>query len=122
MLNFYRESCDEAKQKFRLLPMYYNWKAYWRLNPTEFSQVKILHFHGPKLGRGLEGMSMCIANDNFISSLPKPYVGLVRQGTSCDQGRTAEWSIKTIKNLQVPIDDLCENVSKAQVVPKALPQ
>ena len=41
MLNNYREANDTLKEKFQLLPMHYNWKAYRRLEPSTFFQVKI---------------------------------------------------------------------------------
>ena len=53
MLNNYREANDTLKERFQLLPMHYNWKAYWGLEPSAFSQIKILHLHGPKFGIGL---------------------------------------------------------------------
>ena len=39
------------------------------VGPSAFSQVKILHFHGPKLGRGLEVIAKC--NLTAISLLPE---------------------------------------------------
>ena len=53
MLNLYRVAKYQSKEKFKLLPIWYNWKAYWSLEPSDFSQVKIIHFHDPKLGTGL---------------------------------------------------------------------
>jgi hypothetical protein len=36
MLYNYREANDTLKEKFQLLPMHYNWKAYRRLEPSTF--------------------------------------------------------------------------------------
>jgi hypothetical protein len=107
-VNNYRESNDTLKEKFQLLPMHYNWKPYWGLEPSAFSQVKILHFHGPKLGSGLEIMAKC--NVTAISFLPdnEAYNNHLRQGICCDRGRTAEWSLEAIYHLKAPIDDLCD--------------
>ena len=59
LLNLYQRAND-YKEKFQLLSMQYNWKAYyWGLKPSVFSQIKIVHFHDPKLGRGLEEMATC---------------------------------------------------------------
>ena len=106
MIYNYREANDALKEKFQLLPMHYNWKAYWGLEPSAFSQVKILHFHGPKLGRGLEVIAKC--NLTAISLLPKAYRPHLQQGICCDRGRTAEWSIEAIYTLKAPIDHLCD--------------
>ena len=108
MLNGYREMNDQAHEMFNLLPMQYNWKAYWGLEPSSLSEVKILHFHGPKLGRGLDEMSTC--DVDAIFNLPKqflPYEPIIRQGVCCDQGRTATWSIDAIKMLRDSLEDLC---------------
>ena len=106
MINNYREANDALKEKFQLLPMHYNWKAYWGLEPSAFSQVKILHFHGPKLGRGLEVIAKC--NLTAISLLPPAYKYHLLQGICCDRGRTAEWSIEAINLFKAPIDHLCD--------------
>ncbi|GFH61665.1 hypothetical protein CTEN210_18141 [Chaetoceros tenuissimus] len=109
MLNGYQEMNDQANEMFNLLPMQYNWKSYWGLEPSTFSEVKILHFHGPKLGRGLDEMSTC--DVDAISNLPKhflPYQPIIRQGVCCDQGRTATWSIDAIKSMRDSMEDLCE--------------
>jgi hypothetical protein len=108
ILNNYRKANDALKEKFQLLPMHYNWKAYWGLEPSNFSQVKILHFHGPKLGSGLEAMAKC--NMAAISLIPQKaaYKPHLRQGICCDRGRTAEWSVEAIHRLKAPIDDLCD--------------
>ena len=76
------------------------------VGPSAFSQVKILHFHGPKLGRGLEVIAKC--NLTAISLLPEAYRDHLQQGICCDRGRTAEWSIEAIYTLKAPIDHLCD--------------
>ena len=78
------------------------------MEPSFFSQVKILHFHGPKLGSGLEAMAKC--NLTAISFLlhKEAYKPHLRQGICCDGGRTAEWSLEAIYHLKAPIDDLCD--------------
>ena len=108
MLNNYREANDTLKEKFQLLPMHYNWKAYWRLEPSTFSQIKILHLHGPKFGIGLQAMGKC--NVTAISSIPqkKANKSHLCQGICCDRGRTAEWRVDAINYLKAPIDDLCD--------------
>ena len=106
MLNWY--NTEHTKDMFKLLPMHYNWKAYWGLEPSDFSEVKILHFHGPKLGRGLEEMSACNISAVSPEFRIEPYTPHIQQGICCDQGRTAGWSLEAIDNLKAPIEDLCE--------------
>ena len=112
MLNLYmlKEYAD-AKEKIQLLPIQYNWKLYWGLEPTDFSQAKIVHFHGPKLGIGLEEVAQCIVP--ALSKLPDhikgPYRYLIHQGICCDHGRTAKWSLETINSLRATSDDLCDS-------------
>jgi hypothetical protein len=112
MLNFYREKNDHAYEEFSLLPMQYNWKAYWGLEPSTFSDLKIIHFHGPKLNRGLEEMSLCDvrAITSKSSSIPNDYQPHIQQGVCCDQGRTSRWIIDAIKNLRAPMKDLCDDM------------
>lgn len=112
MFNLYHESNEkeEAQGKFQLLPIYYNWKVYWGLEPSDFNQVKIVHLHGPKPGLGLEEMSKC--NVTAISNFHiESYIPHLVQGMCCDQGRTAEWAINAIDSLKVSLDDLCDDDS-----------
>ena len=107
LLNYYQEAYDPVKVKFRPLPMHYNWKVYWGLEPSSFSQVKIIHLHGPKMGKGLEEMATC--NTTALENHRiKPYYNHFRQGVCCDKGRTAQWSVETIHNLEAPKDALCD--------------
>ncbi len=107
MLNQYLQKNAKVRRKINILPMHYNWKSYWGLEPSKFSQVKIIHFHGPKLGQGLEEMKNCDVDaiSNYFIPEYKDHLG---QGACCDQGKTADWSLKAIKNLKAPIKDLCE--------------
>jgi hypothetical protein len=110
LMNNYHEANDALNEKFQLLPMHYNWKAYWGLEPSAFSQVKILHFHGPKLGRGLEVIAKCnlTAISLLRKDIAKAYVPYLHQGICCDKGRTAEWSMEAIHRLKAPIDHICD--------------
>ena len=111
MLNIYKNADKTNTEKFQLLPIHYNWKAYWRLEPFDFFQVKIIHFHGPKPGRGLEDMSKCNWTGIFHNMLPnirRAYGPLLHQGICCDYGRTAEWAVQTIHSLKASRQDLCD--------------
>lgn len=111
LLNIYRNTNEKNRQKFKLLPIHYNWKVYWRLEPFDFSQVKVVHFHGPKAGRGLEEMSKCDFTGFFHhkrSDFQSAYGALMHQGICCDYGRTAGWAIHTIQSLKASRRDLCD--------------
>lgn len=111
MLNNYKDNNETNREKFRLLPIQYNWKAYWRLEPFDFSQVKVVHFHGPKPGKGLEDMSKCNWTGifhNMPPNLQNAYGPHLHQGICCDYGRTAEWAVQTIQSLKASRRDLCD--------------
>jgi len=105
MLNNYRMAKDVPEHKFKMLPMHYNWKTYWELEPTDFSQLKIIHTHGPKIGSGLEGVAKCDLHDNYRYTLNN----IIKQGICCDKGRTAEWTVNAFNRLKAPINDLCDH-------------
>ena len=105
LLNIYKR---DKEQLFSLLPMQYNWKPYWGLAPSDFADVKILHFHGPKPSRGLDEIAKC--NVPALPALPvrKPYAFHIHEGICCDYGRTADWAMKVFKNFTASLDDLCD--------------
>ena len=90
--------------KRQLLPIHYNWKVYWKLEPSTFDQLKIVHLHGPKPGRGLEAIAICNAT---LVSIPA-YDGLVKEGICCDKGRTASWILNFFRVLSPVFEDICE--------------
>mmetsp|Transcript_3802 Transcript_3802/g.5817 ORF Transcript_3802/g.5817 Transcript_3802/m.5817 type:complete len:435 (+) Transcript_3802:62-1366(+) len=97
----------KRKLKRHVLPIHYNWKAYWKLEPSNFDQVKIIHFHGPKPGRGLEEIASC--NITGVELLPvyKAYENLLNQGICCDRGRTATWAMDSLQKLIPAFEDIC---------------
>ena len=107
LINSYRAMNDTTMEKFKLLPMHYNWKAYWGLEPSNISQVKIIHFHGLKPGLLLEDVARCNITGLDDSPYKEHYEVMFRQGVCCDQGRTAEWSIHAFHRLVAPKDELC---------------
>lgn len=107
LLNTIQSRSRANKKLFKLLPMQYNWKAYWGIEPTNFSQIKIVHFHGPKPGIGLEEISTC--NASALSTFhTKAYIPHIEQGICCDQGRTATWGIKVVDALVASDTDVCD--------------
>jgi hypothetical protein len=41
------------------MSIYWKWMAYWKLEPGQHDAIKVLHFHGPTPGKGLEEMASC---------------------------------------------------------------
>ena len=68
MINEYKNKHGSPEEIFQMLPIFYNWKPYWKLQPSSFSEVKILHFHGPKSGQGLDHIANC-----DLKSLPESF-------------------------------------------------
>jgi hypothetical protein len=84
-LNSYFESREALGQQLRtLLPINFNWKAYWMLNPSTWYDLKIIHFHGPKPGRLFENIATCDFKSNTTDYLWPHYGPFVTQGVCCD--------------------------------------
>lgn len=95
MINNYFTQNKRTNKERTMLPIHYNWKAYWKLELSSFQDVKIYHHHGPKPGKCLEIMSDC--NVDMIGKLGRqyePYAEHIRQGICCDAGRTARWALE----------------------------
>jgi len=108
LLNEYFESKKELKR--HMLPIYYNWKVYWKLEPSSFDQVQIIHFHGPKPGKGLEEMASCnITGLELVlhPSVYKAYEIILNQGICCDRGRTATWAMDSLHKSLPAFEDIC---------------
>ena len=113
LLNMYQQR-KRNRIKFSLLPMQYNWKPYWGLEPSPFSQVKVIHMHGPKPGKGLEIMAernitiFDVKGDVNLDNYLPHYKGHITQGICCDLGRTAQWTMAAVKAFGAPTEDLCD--------------
>ena len=73
----------------------WNWKVYWGGDPRE---VKIVHFHGPKPGRGTTLACLASQNRTCQSALigrhePGTYISLVPMGFNSDGGWMANFSL-----------------------------
>ena len=77
------------------LSIYYNWKIYWSVYPSTFDQIKIVHLHGPKKGRGLELIAAC--QYDRLSEQEKAYLFFLDKGICCDRGLTAAWVVEAYK-------------------------
>ena len=99
-LNAYFERKEGLGAPLRtILPITFNWKVYWRLNPSTWYDLKIIHFHGPKPGRLFENIAMCDFIGGKASGLWPSYGGLVRQGICCDHGVTATILLRAIQGI-----------------------
>lgn len=122
--NSFYSSSRRRRKKRALLPLHWNWKAYWMLDdpPSDsFKKIKILHFHGPKPGRGLYDMAICSLIDSRTSGtntskqeqqlrlerIPKDYLPLVKNSMCCDTGRTAHHIWQMYRALRPPTQAIC---------------
>jgi hypothetical protein len=106
MLNDYFSSKsrkDSDKMRI-LLPLYWNWKSYWKLEPSTYDQIKIIHFHGPKPGRLLGDIANCnfgtIGQKNHLHT---SYDQLIKHGICCDQGKSATWALQLFEDYTASI-------------------
>lgn len=95
---------QNASLKRQLLPIHYNWKVYWKLAPSTFDQVRIVHLHGPKPSNGLEAIAYL---DESLSS-EQAYEHLVKEGICCDKGQTALSILNSLRILSPAFEDICE--------------
>lgn len=78
----------------RFLNTEWNWKVYW--GNKEKKDVKMIHFHGPKPGRG-KWLS-CLASQDptclQLSNTAHPYYGLIKLGFEADNGHLANVTLR----------------------------
>ncbi|CAJ1932346.1 unnamed protein product [Cylindrotheca closterium] len=106
-LNDYFMSTAERMANRSLLENEWNWKSYWRLAPNEWWQVKIVHFHGPKIGKSLEYMAHCNTSDWVFDTYGKTYASLVKNAICCDKGMTAKFMLDLYYELSPPRSVKC---------------
>lgn len=71
-----------------MLPLYWNWTLYWQLEPvSSWSDVKIVHFHGPKPDSGAWYMADCRYRN--LTHIHPVYHSLIHDSICCDGGKTA---------------------------------
>lgn len=97
-LNRYHYS-DPKKWKRQniLLPQQFNWKVYWQLEPNAFEDIKIVHFHGPKPGAGVEVIAEC--NVEAYELVPESYKMFIQHAICCDSGTAANSVLSIYKCL-----------------------
>jgi len=106
-INEYFRQSYQDQQKVAMLPLAWNWKAYWGLQPTQWTDVKILHFHGPKPDRGLWEMASCSAGN--LTNVPEPYWYFVKQGICCNNGSVAHYARKIYDLLLPHAENVCSH-------------
>ncbi|KAG7343019.1 hypothetical protein IV203_020964 [Nitzschia inconspicua] len=111
LLNHYFTQSEEMKKKRKILSLYWIWKTYWKLEPSTHDQVKVIHFHGPKLQKGLEEMARCEI-ENWDQNILPGYQRLFKHGICCDQGKTAKWAVDLSHWFQETRQDICEEVER----------
>ena len=105
--NNYFMSTPERMANRSTLANEWNWKSYWGVSPNKWHQVKLVHFHGPKIERGLEFMAQCNSTDFVLQKYGKTYDYLVRQGICCDRGMTAKYLLDMYYELSPPKSIRC---------------
>jgi len=91
-INEYYNQNAEYQKKVAMLPIAWNWKDYWALHPGLWTDVKILHLHGPKPDRGLWEMASCFLGN--LTDQPGPYGVLIVWGVCCNDGSVAHHARK----------------------------
>lgn len=106
LLNSYFSQSEELQKGRRVLSLYWNWKGYWKMQPSRHDLIKAIHFHGPKPQKGLEEMGGCDIDDWKNRILPG-YQRLFKHGVCCDQGKTAKWALDLFHRFEVARDIIC---------------
>ncbi|KAL3939985.1 MAG: hypothetical protein SGBAC_005384 [Bacillariaceae sp.] len=104
--DFYMSTPDRMLNR-TILANEWNWKSYWKLAPNEWNQVKIVHFHGPKIGKALEHMAHCSTTSWVFDNYGKTYASLVKNGICCDKGMTAKFMLDLYHELSPPRSVKC---------------
>jgi len=94
--NLYHSKNKTYQERRALLPVYWNWKVYWKLEPSSFSDLKIVHFHGPKPGIGVGSLALC---DTNMTGVPAPYRYFVTQESAGTRGRRPTEFGRFVKHL-----------------------
>lgn len=74
----------EFRHLVQLLPLYWNWKLYWRLRPIRFSDLKVIHFHGAKPERGAWMAARCQLDFGERIKDLRPYHDGISHSICCD--------------------------------------
>lgn len=103
--NLYFQQNSRVRSGRHLLPLYWNWKLYWRLEPSVFTDIKIVHFHGPKPQTGAWRMADC--QFNLTEFWPPQYHGMIKDSICCDRGKTAARVREFYTRIAPANEDVC---------------
>jgi hypothetical protein len=109
-INFYFKAQEQQGQQQltggrALLPMYWNWKAYWKTEPKDIPKIKLVHFHGPKPGRLLWRIAFCKTDLKHVK-VPS-YHPFILGGICCDGGKTAYHMWELLQVIAPASKDVC---------------
>lgn len=103
VLNYYFDQ-DKMRWGRHLLPLYWNWKLYWKLEPSTFRDLKLVHFHGPKPDTGAWSMADCSTN---LTVVHPAYQSIVKESICCDRGKTTARVREFFDLVAPPPADVC---------------
>lgn len=83
------------KEKRKMLSPLWNWKLYWK-SPENWNDIKVIHFHGPKPGKGLEDIVAGRRKDKDLK-IPE-YRQFVQWAIQNDHARAATISLHIVQN------------------------
>jgi hypothetical protein len=79
----------EHRHKITLLPIHWNWKTYWNLEPSSAKDIRIIHFHGNKADDWLWRAAVCDKSERHQN----PTLAWLLDATMCcDLGKIAALS------------------------------
>jgi hypothetical protein len=88
----------------------WNWKVYWGGNGNASEQPYIIHFHGPKPGRGPYLECLASRNSRCLRGLKAhPYVRFVARGFKADGGTLANQSLVIYESLATRANHPCDD-------------
>ena len=108
--NNYFMSSPERMANRSTLANEWNWKTYWPLSPNSWNQVKLVHSHGPKIGKALEFAATCNSSDFVRENYGKTYEWFVKMSICCDHGMTAKYMLDLYLELSPPSSIRCSMV------------
>lgn len=109
LINAYFKQSRKVEQGRTMLPIEWNWKVYWPTPPDMLDKIKIVHFHGPKPGKGYEFISNCVVDMKILTALRvwPHYKHLIASGICCDHGVMARRVWRFVSKISPPADQVC---------------
>jgi hypothetical protein len=73
--HFYEKNLSDRHLR-AVLPMYWNWRIYWQLDPSEITDLKIIHYEGLPTGDLMRKVSVCDTNITFADKFTQKTAAL----------------------------------------------